>query len=1444
MAQSPRSADVHQDKLCPPNKRYALMDANNKDNLLLGFTLDLRSTSNFKTTSLLQPWQTLCKMFSRCLTTRVTGYDQPSVQIMQMLNCFVNNIYVDYAELLWEGFHYSLKNPTTMIPYPRFTKLIVSHYMTIFPEISRRAHDRYHNLEDDVMIKSIFNSGKSKNVVGMKIPDWMITDRMKLTENYQLYAEVFGVDVPTTQSQPIESIQGTHRTTSAPKTPNPEIAEGESNDLFLQDTLQVSLVEQKSHKELESKQNVEKVKEHLMAEEIEKLVEGSANVEENVEVSSSPLRNDDNKTNPDTRLEPRRDKEKEEESEEDDYELRRREKGKHVEEIRNTPSPTTIRSPRILTNLVSSDTKKLQELTKTDTIPSSSTPSSSSSKLSATNRILSLFKSKPGRFKRYKSFFDELQGKYGYLFGHLTTRFLPRRKFNALARYFQDIMMESLPKMVDEHIKKILQTKVPLHVAQGIILEREKTQAKVAKMIANAIQQERENFRSEISSQVNDAITNHIPSQVDSSVRSYMSGHVLHVHPTQATPTTTQEQQHQLYMTMKDNPQLQQDDLPIWLALKYKFKRLHMATTSCRPSTVRPRYQDDPHDDAHFEGGEYEPGRSTSGNQEQSDDFDFWTNSYATNDDVLPNEKASQELVDEISQTVGEAKLCKVVDEIDIVWESKKEIIVPPYQPKPTLVVQSHQRDPKAPELPLKEHPDVEKCMKRFNPYARYGVEHWKNSHAKIFYIRNQQAPGKPKEEIYSNSKIVQIIKTYWELGHEHKFITEIVARRANGSIVSITKSDYKNLNKNDIEDMYMLIVNHKVYNYAETGLLWSLSIFISSTVIWERVHDFQLGVESYQQRVSLTASIITLLGIEKYKMFFIISELVYGIIYENNKKEKRVMRHQEIHKFCDATLKRVLEGLKSYNNDVKYGYVTHNLSKEDIEYLQLFAEEIEERLKSSEDASTNDDDDGEDDDLLVDEENEIVEHDVDVHMFDQLQCELELQVSMRKAFRFKAKTEREVRGDHSLQYAMLRYYVVKLQSTNPDTTVKIIVKRKTDPSFPIRDTENPGTTMEEYVQFETERALRNGQVFNWEISTYGKIRHVEYVHDLRFFETEFPAIVFNDALTSEPEVSSKPTVSPRHVKEVDLKIKMSFSESDDEDYTVIYDNDSFSYKIISINDLKSNTNNNDGKIDVKLSSENIYINPLDSVIEADIDTYSYTFDGDLKTNHDKPNMALQPSAKRHLLLRFDAQDYTNADIHDFEDRPDEMDQAMTDRLRIKHTGVDGQVVFTSHAWRQLFGIRGPLVRELILEFFRTCRFTDSVLDLDTADTFHIVPSYTLIKEPLRRPCHRLIAFSIAGRGMLQGGSGVLGCLEVAIGLERQQVRATAGATHVDPKVAQKGVQADLAPAEAAQMPQAADLAPRRSRFAMWMIGRMTQLMDDSGRRYQEFDGSFVGSSQ
>ncbi|GJU15256.1 hypothetical protein Tco_1143222 [Tanacetum coccineum] len=45
-------------------------------------------------------------------------------------------------------------------------------------------------------------------------------------------------------------------------------------------------------------------------------------------------------------------------------------------------------------------------------------------------------------------------------------------------------------------------------------------------------------------------------------------------------------------------------------------------------------------------------------------------------------------------------------------------------------------------------------------------------------------------------------------------------------------------------------------------------------------------------------------------------------------------------------TLPIIWFAMKSYNNDVKYGYVQKDLTKDETEYLKLFEEEIEERLK------------------------------------------------------------------------------------------------------------------------------------------------------------------------------------------------------------------------------------------------------------------------------------------------------------------------------------------------------------------------------------------------------------------------------------------------------------------------------------------------------------------
>ncbi|GJY04190.1 hypothetical protein Tco_0370130 [Tanacetum coccineum] len=258
---------------------------------------------------------------------------------------------------------------------------------------------------------------------------------------------------------------------------------------------------------------------------------------------------------------------------------------------------------------------------------------------------------------------------------------------------------------------------------------------------------------------------------------------------------------------MKADPLLQQQDIAIWLALQMKFEKTQVPQTACRSSVVRTRDQDDPHDDAHPEGensakrqktSEYEayvsgesssgqvnveePGPSTSGNQEQDDEFDFWTDSYASDDDEIPTKQVTQDIMEEISLTIDEAK---------------KEILVSPHPRKITPLVQSCQRDPEAPALSLinqdllylkkgnsspekivlslHKFPEivfndddieertsrwVNKCRKKFNPCARYGVEKWKNPHAKIDKFKTKKMAPRTFSTVHVSSPFHQAVKS------------------------------------------------------------------------------------------------------------------------------------------------------------------------------------------------------------------------------------------------------------------------------------------------------------------------------------------------------------------------------------------------------------------------------------------------------------------------------------------------------------------------------------------------------------------------------------------------------------------------------------------------------------------------------------------------------------
>ncbi|GJR55137.1 hypothetical protein Tco_1405658 [Tanacetum coccineum] len=102
---------------------------------------------------------------------------------------------------------------------------------------------------------------------------------------------------------------------------------------------------------------------------------------------------------------------------------------------------------------------------------------------------------------------------------------------------------------------------------------------------------------------------------------------------------------------------------------------------------------------------------------------------------------------------------------------------------------------------------------------------------------------------------------------------------------------------------------------------------------------------------------------------------------------------------------------------------------------------------------------------------------------------------------------------------------------------------------------DDPNITIEEYIRLEEEKARRHGRTFNWQTAKFGKIKNYEDEDDCFIdFETEFPAMVFDNTLTAIP---SEPTICPPNEHKIDFRI--SLDESDDEDYTIIFDENSFS---------------------------------------------------------------------------------------------------------------------------------------------------------------------------------------------------------------------------------------------------------------------------------------------
>ncbi|GJT09280.1 hypothetical protein Tco_0856322 [Tanacetum coccineum] len=110
--------------------------------------------------------------------------------------------------------------------------------------------------------------------------------------------------------------------------------------------------------------------------------------------------------------------------------------------------------------------------------------------------------------------------------------------------------------------------------------------------------------------------------------------------------------------------------------------------------------------------------------------------------------------------------------------------------------------------------------------------------------------------DVYSTKRILAVTRVEVMRKHGYRCLREIEVRRADYDLYTFKEVDFPRLRINDIEDMLILIVQNRLTNILGDDVFdftIVLQMFTRSMVIQKRVKDLQLGVKSYQKKISVT---------------------------------------------------------------------------------------------------------------------------------------------------------------------------------------------------------------------------------------------------------------------------------------------------------------------------------------------------------------------------------------------------------------------------------------------------------------------------------------------------------------------------------------------------------------------------------------------------------------
>ncbi|GJY00782.1 hypothetical protein Tco_0358934 [Tanacetum coccineum] len=159
----------------------------------LGYSRNMKSLYDVKVETLPQPWRTFGTFINKCLGSKATRLDLFRLSQAQIMWGMYYQKNVDYVYLLWEDLVYQIENKAAKknkdMYYPRFTKVIINHFMSKDQSIPRKNKVDWHMANNDPILSTMRFIPKHETIqkYGAILPDTLTNQSMKESNTYKTY---------------------------------------------------------------------------------------------------------------------------------------------------------------------------------------------------------------------------------------------------------------------------------------------------------------------------------------------------------------------------------------------------------------------------------------------------------------------------------------------------------------------------------------------------------------------------------------------------------------------------------------------------------------------------------------------------------------------------------------------------------------------------------------------------------------------------------------------------------------------------------------------------------------------------------------------------------------------------------------------------------------------------------------------------------------------------------------------------------------------------------------------------------------------------------------------------------------------------------------------------------------------------------------------------------